>query len=53
MGSLFIALQGGINVAYHVGLGQAAYDAFMNSLASVCHVTQTYLSNYLVRVIAI
>ena len=33
-------------MAYHVGLGQAAYDVLMNSLAWVCHVTQTYLSSY-------
>ena len=37
-------------MAYHVGLGQAAYDALMNSLAWVCHVTQTYLSSYWVCV---
>ena len=37
-------------MAYHVVLGQAAYDALMNSLALVCHVTQTYLSSYLVCV---
>ena len=37
-------------MAYHVGLGQAAYDAFMNSLAWVCHVTQTYSSSYFVCV---
>ena len=40
-------------MAYHVGLGQAAYDAFLSSLAWVCHVTQTYLSGYLVPVNAI
>ena len=33
-------------MAYHVGLGQAAYDVLMNSLAWVCHVTQAYLSSY-------
>ena len=37
-------------MAYHVGLVQIAYDAFMSSLAWVCHVMQTYLSSYLERV---
>ena len=46
LGSLCIAFQGGNNMAYHVGLGQAAYDVLMNSLAWVCHVTQAYLSSY-------
>ena len=46
LGSLCIAFQGGNNMAYHVGLGQAAYDVLMNSLAWVCHVTQTYLPSY-------
>ena len=46
LGSICIAFQGGNNMAYHVGLGQAAYDVLMNSLAWVCHVTQTYLSSY-------
>ena len=37
-------------MACHVGLDWAAYDAFVSSLAWVCHVTQTYLSSYLERV---
>ena len=48
--SILIAFQGGNNVAYHMGLGWAAYDAFMSSLAWVCHVMQNYLSSYLERV---
>ena len=37
-------------MAYHVGLGQAAYDVCINSLAWACHVTLTYLSSYFVCV---
>ena len=37
-------------MAYHMGLGRAAYDALMSSLAWVCHVMQDYLSSYLERV---
>ena len=42
-GSLFIAFQGGNKVAYHVGLGWAAYYAFMSSLAWVCQFADLFV----------